>query len=362
MVSFDNGDVWRNYDPQADLLRIESSPSRFHLDVNFRKKLIAQNYVLTMEREALVAGRRTSVVFLKAKHPELADRRLYIDAANSLILRYVVDEPDGRSVVTVDTKSVDLESPVDVSEYEKLGDGAAKVEKAWGPIEVSRPSDAARYAGFTPVVPTEIPAGFAKQALHVVGTQKRPFVGVRLTDGMAVATVYLWKSVEGQEEPFKGACDAQGGNGTRVKVVGEVSDRLKGELARLFAREYGGQTSERGTVGSEGRVQDVRSTGGRAGVRRPKLVIDFEAIPALGGGGGGRSGRLCRAEPLRTGRAAVRLPTDAADVLGAPAADGAFFRPQGAGPVLRRAERVRERGGGARPCGRARPLRHGAVG
>jgi hypothetical protein len=276
MVSFDNGDVWRNYDPQADLLRIESSPSRFHLDVNFRKKLIAQNYVLTMEREALVAGRRTSVVFLKAKHPELADRRLYIDAANSLILRYVVDEPDGRSVVTVDTKSVDLESPVDVSEYEKLGDGAAKVEKAWGPIEVSRPSDAARYAGFTPVVPTEIPAGFAKQALHVVGTQKRPFVGVRLTDGMAVATVYLWKSVEGQEEPFKGACDAQGGNGTRVKVVGEVSDRLKGELARLFAREYGGQTSERGTVGSEGRVQDVRSTGGRAGVRRPKLVIDHE--------------------------------------------------------------------------------------
>lgn len=277
MVSFDDGTTWKNYDPQLDLLRIEPSPSKFHFDMAFRRQLIEKNYLVSLDREALVAGRRARVVVLRAKAPEMADRRLYVDSENSLILRYIVREKDGTETVTIDTKSVDVESSIDLTQMMRIGDGAAKVEKAWGPIELRRAGDAARYTGFEPVVPDQLPSGFAMQAIHVVGTEKRSFVGVRLTDGMAVATVYLWATKEGEdpaEEPFHGKYDARGDGGIRCKVVGEVADRVRSSLARLFAGQYQGPSVPVGTPGPARKVEDRRTTGGGTGETRPKLVID----------------------------------------------------------------------------------------
>ncbi len=280
MMSYDDGVLWKNYDPQLDLLRIEPSPSKFQLDIKFRQKLIERNYTATIERSALVAGRSTSVVLLKPRLADVASRRLYIDTHNSLILRYVVIETDGTSIVTIDTQSVDLTSPIDFSKFTSLGSGAAKVEKAWGPIEVSKPSDANRYAGFTPVLPGELPAGLAMQAIHVVGTAKRSFVGVRLSDGMAVVTVYIWKVKEGErseDEPFGGKFDAKGGEGIRVKVIGDASGRTKDSLARQFASKYQGPSDSPGTDFGVRKVIDKQGTGGGTGQIRPKLVIDNES-------------------------------------------------------------------------------------
>lgn len=280
MTSFDNGQVWKNYDPQLDVLRIEPSPSKFQLDTGFRKSLIEKNYSVSLEREALVAGRRTAVVFLKPKATGVASRRLYIDAENSLILRYIVTDVEGKSVTTVDTKSVDFETAIDVARFEKIGEGASKTEKSWGPIQVAKPADAKRYAGFVPVVPSALPVGLALQAIHVVGTAQRSFVGVRLTDGMAVVTVYLWKPNEGEkaaDEPFKGIYDSRGSGGIRSRVVGDVSDNTRGLLARLFVQAYEGQTAQGGTEGGLKNVQDRQTSGGGTGIDRPKLVIDNES-------------------------------------------------------------------------------------
>jgi outer membrane lipoprotein-sorting protein len=280
MVSFDDGTTWKNYDPELDLLRIEPSPAKFQMDVGLRQNLIEKNYTATIEREALIAGRKTVVVMLKPKIAEVACRRIYIDAENSLILRYVINDADGTSITTINTLSVDLTSPIDLTRFMNLGSGAARVEKAWGPIEVPTASAAARYVGFTPSVPGELALGLVQQAIHVVGTAQRSFVGVRLTDGMAVATVYLWAPKAGErleDEPFKGQYDARGVDGVRVKVVGDVSARARDSLARQFASRHAGPSGSPGTEPWDKKVVDKQGAGGGTGPQRPKLVIDNES-------------------------------------------------------------------------------------
>jgi hypothetical protein len=239
MVSLDNGDLWRNYDPQLNELRVEKSPAQFQLEMDVRKKMIEKNFTVTFEQDSTVAGRRVRVVHMKGRHEGMSDRRLFVDAENSLILRYLVMSPEGGSQMPIDTMSVDLHSSIDMAKFEAIGKENSKVVKAWGPVEIARAGDARRYTGIEPVLPADLPAGLAQQAIHVVGTEARSFVGVRLTDGMAVVTVYLWGVREGESpenEPFDGKYDQKSPGGVRIKVVGDATASVKAALARAFAR------------------------------------------------------------------------------------------------------------------------------
>lgn len=274
IVSYDNGEYWKNFDPQMNVVRIEKSPATFQMDISRRKTLIQKNFETRFAGEAVIAGRRTRIVQMNGLHDDMASRRLYIDAENSLILRYIVQQPDGDAVTTVDTKSIDLNPTIDLGTLDSLGGGDVKTVKAWGPIELRSATDAERYAGFVPQIPAALAGGLQQQAIHVVGTEERPFVGVRLTDGMAVITVYLWKP--GENEPFKGDFDARAANGIRCKVVGEVSDRLKSTLAHSFARLYEGPSIAGGTTnGTNSVLRDKKTPGGKA-PERPRLVYDNE--------------------------------------------------------------------------------------
>lgn len=279
IVSFDNGDLWRNFDPHLNVVRIEKSPATFQLDVATREKLIKKNFTTTTAGEALIAGRRTTVVVMKGRFDGMADRRLYIDTENSLILRYIVYQPDSEPVTTVDTKSVDLRSSIDLAEFEKIGEAGVKTVKSWGPLELRQAKDAERYVGFVPQIPSSLAAGLEKQAIHIVGSEERKFVGVRLTDGMAVVTIYLWKPIEGESstsEPFRGSYDSKAENGIRCKVVGEVADSVKATLAKAFTRLYQGPSLSVGTRLRPGSVDPSIRPGDSTGPERPKLVIDHE--------------------------------------------------------------------------------------
>ena len=274
IVSYDNGDYWKNFDPQTNVVRIEKSPATFQMDIAQRKRLIEKNYETRFAGEATIAGRRTRVIQMQGRHDEMASRRLYVDAENSLILRYIVQQPDGTSTTTVDTKSLDLNPTIDSGSLEAIGGDGAKVVKTWGPIEVRSSRDAEKYAGFVPQVPSSFSAGLQVQAIHVVGTEERPFVGVRLTDGMAVVTVYLWKP--GESEPFRGDYDAKASNGIRCKVVGEVSASLKSTLARAFTRPYEGLSNGFGTSYGSNDVSRVQKNPGNKAPERLRLNYDNE--------------------------------------------------------------------------------------
>ncbi|MCH8979772.1 MAG: hypothetical protein IH945_11100 [Armatimonadetes bacterium] len=247
VVSFDDGVLWRNYDPGTNTVRIEKSPAKFHLDVRFRGKAIRKNYDVTFENDSQVAGRATIVVLMKGKVNGVSDRRLFIDAKNNLILRYIVYNAGKKPLTTVDTLSVDFSNQPNEAYLDRIGSKGAKEVKSWGPRELQTPQDALQFVDFEPKVPEALPAGLQLQAIHMVGTEPRPFIGVRLTDGMAVVTVYLWrKGMEG--EPFGGLGHAESADGIRCLVQGDVASSFKRRIARLFIEWYLGPLNDAGTI------------------------------------------------------------------------------------------------------------------
>lgn len=260
VVSFDDGVEWRNYDPLTNKIRIEKSPGKFHLDMKFRGAAIRRNYEVTFDDEAQVAGRATLVVFLKSKLSGVADRRLFIDSENRLILRYVVYTPGERPLTTVDTLSVDFTDQPNEAYLDRVGTKSAEKVWSWGPRELLAPEDSLNYLDFEPSVPDALPAGLQLQAIHMVGSEARPFIGVRLTDGMAVVTVYLWR--KGEREPFDGQLHAQSRDGIRCLVQGDASTALMRELAELFIRARLGPLSTGGTIPIPNGVPIIRSEHG----------------------------------------------------------------------------------------------------
>jgi len=246
VVSFDDGVEWRNYDPFNNTLRIEKSPAKFHLDVRFRGSVIRQNYIVTFDDDSAVAGRATRVVHMRGKVAGVVDRRLFIDSNNNLILRYIIYNPGEQPFTTVDTISVDFGNQPNEAYLDRIGAKGAKEVRSWGPRELKRPEDALRYVDFQPKVPHGIPAGLQLQSIHMVGTAANPFIGVRLTDGMAVVTVYLWRQGKAGE-PFNGAFQAETADGIRCYVQGDVTTAAKKRLAKMFIDEFLGLLNDSGT-------------------------------------------------------------------------------------------------------------------
>ncbi|HXH60621.1 MAG TPA: sigma-E factor regulatory protein RseB domain-containing protein [Fimbriimonadaceae bacterium] len=233
-ISFDNGTEWRNYDPHDNVLRIERSPYTFRIDPVFRARLIEKNFEVTFEKDTDVAGRNAKIVYMKGLDPEVSDFRLAIDAANYLILRYEVVQPDGKKLTMVETTQVQVGVPPIGNSIENIAPDDAQIKREWGPVQIASPGQAQLFAGFTPVLPKQFPAGLALQAIHIMGDSAKKFVAVRLSDGMSVATVYLWARMDEDDEPFSGEADGTSLSGIKVRVLGEVSAATKRRLANDF--------------------------------------------------------------------------------------------------------------------------------
>ncbi len=183
---------------------------------------------------------------MRGKVAGVVDRRLFIDSNNNLILRYIVYNPGVQPFTTVDTISVDFGNQPNEAYLDRIGIKGATEVRSWGPRELKRSEDALRYVDFQPRVPTGIPAGIQLQSIHMVGTASKPFVGVRLTDGMAVATVYLWRKGKAGE-PFDGEFQAETADGIRCYVQGNMTTAAKKRLAKLFIDEFIGLSNDSGT-------------------------------------------------------------------------------------------------------------------
>lgn len=235
IVSVDDGIVWKNFDPHNDSMRIERSPALFEFPVAKRMEAIAKNFQVTLKGADWIAGRQVDVVALKGVVPGVTDRTLWVDRDTSLILGYEADYEDEGPVRLTWTKSVELNNiPTTIT---VLDDRPvySKVEKTWGPFDVREPEGSLSQIDFVPKVPTALPAGLEFQATHLIGTHGAKFAGVRLSDGMSMVTVYLWRK-DGKTEPFEGNYDEISAAGLRCRVEGDVPKWAKKEIAKAFAR------------------------------------------------------------------------------------------------------------------------------
>ncbi len=237
VASIDDGKTLRNYFPDKKQIVVQPSPVIFGAPLNERMKLIQKNYSVTLSAPTTVAGRPVSVVTMTAKAPQIPNRRLSIDAKENALLRYELLEGNTVSLVLVETLAVDYPSTPRRKPFEFSAAKAVNIVRTWGPKPITDIKFAAAAVGFEPRLTKSLPYGFTVQAQQMVGEAKDPFVSIRLSDGMSMATVYQWdpKRYE-QGAPAGMKAQFKDRFGIAFQAIGDAPSMALTELARVFSR------------------------------------------------------------------------------------------------------------------------------
>lgn len=204
VVSIDDAKELRTYFPDEDTVLIQPSPFLLQPKLDWRLKLVDQNYKVKFGGTDEIAGQPVREIQLVPVRDSIPTRKMYVDVKHDVVLKYVVDTPQAGSIVLFDTKSVifdraaaalDFDMPTEASE--------ARVHKRRGPTAIKSPSDSRDLAGFSARLVKTPPYGFRESGAYVFKDTRGAFVGVKLSDGMATLTVYQWRADKFKSAPTR---------------------------------------------------------------------------------------------------------------------------------------------------------------
>jgi hypothetical protein len=228
MMSLDDGVEWTTYFPNDRRAEKQRSPRVEQGNPAYQLDLAVQNYKLTSEPGPPIAECHVECVVATPNSRELNQRRYYLEEHTSFMLREETIAPDGSRSVQLDTRSIaflktppdlDLALPADV-----------RVQSRHAPQSVSPPSEARPIVGFYPRIPDTLPMGFIVKDTQIVGGGDDKFVAVRITDGLANATVYEWDAHKRwhRQPRFMGSGFREA-QGVRMSLVGDTPHKA-GEI------------------------------------------------------------------------------------------------------------------------------------
>jgi outer membrane lipoprotein-sorting protein len=191
-VFFDDRRELKTYDPDNDRILVRPSPARFSASTAWRVERVRENYRIETDRGPTLAGRRTLVLTLEPKAAEMPVRRLTVDRANSVLLRYEIEMEDGKKAMYLDTLSAVYEADAASAGFGIDREEGTQIVRLPGPREFRTASAVRETVGFTPRVPDSLPDGFQAYARHILGEEGKEMVAIRLSDGMCAVTVYQW--------------------------------------------------------------------------------------------------------------------------------------------------------------------------
>jgi hypothetical protein len=196
----DDGLTSKTYFPDDKTIIIQPSARQLPDDSSLRLGLFRQNYTLKVDRREKVAGRTAFVVMAVPKNDELETRCYAIDEKTGFVLRMETCRNNGSQVLHFETKMVEFPSTFSEATFQ-LDDSTpgVTIERRMEHRCVP-PSASGRLQGelgFLPVVPNDLPYGFEVQELQTTSTSKLPALSVRVTDGLAKATVFQWRRQAG---------------------------------------------------------------------------------------------------------------------------------------------------------------------
>lgn len=236
VTSVDDGRTWRTYFPDDRRLIIQESPRTSQPDPKVRMELAAKNYSFRLEDGDMVAGRKTVSVVATPFAPELPTRRYTLDREQTFMLRLETKNASGQMNLILDTKSISFPSNVSNGLFEIRPMGEYRTIKL-DPPEILRSSRAAREKlGFRPVFPEDLPFGFVITDRRLGGEEDRPFVALRISDGLIMATVYQWNGRKDEQPWPKGRKDKEV-DGIRFRMVGDLPDGVMSKVMEAFIRK-----------------------------------------------------------------------------------------------------------------------------
>ncbi len=195
ITSYDSKTTLKTYYPRDNVVKIQTSPTKFRPNSRDRIRLIMRNYTprVISEKEK-IADRPVYTLILTPKYEQVGSRYLYLDQEKGVPLKHVLITPDGEQRVLVNTLKVDYEPGSRPRSFDIGAPEDARVENVWGPERFTSAKSAARQVGFEPSLPSRLPFGFVIEDKQIVGQEEKPFVGIRISDGMWSMTVYQWSN------------------------------------------------------------------------------------------------------------------------------------------------------------------------
>lgn len=224
-VAIDDGRQWKSFCPDTSRLVVAPSSRDERIDVEARVQLAMQNYRFAVEKNTEVAGRAAVVVVAVPRSNVMPTRRIALDASHAVLLRLETIDHSGDRDVLYDTKRIDFPDRIAPSVFAMETPRQVRVMRMDPPVRVTSATQAKTVAGFTPIIPKSLRYGFVVRESEVGGMPGSRYVALRITDGIAAATLYQWPS-KLKVSPL--GPDREGVD----RTIGSVTMRLVGDLSR----------------------------------------------------------------------------------------------------------------------------------
>lgn len=226
--SIDDGVRWQTVLPDDGIVLDYESPSRDASDDQLRLKLARKNYKFDIVGRSEVAGRNVIEVCAKPNRSQMAMRMYSLDAQTLYPLK-VENIQDGNSDIEFVTIDVCYPKSMNRDEFRLRSNLGFKVYRFDRPKNVRAPSDARRILGFSPYLPKGCPLGFETQEMQINQDGSWQALVLRLTDGLARATVYEFisgrESVHAMEQSSSRQID-----GVNLLVVSPLGEGVREAL------------------------------------------------------------------------------------------------------------------------------------
>jgi hypothetical protein len=236
-ISIDDGVHWMTYNAREKKIERQQSPRITQGNPAYQIALADENYKWKLEKTADIADRPTVCVIAVPNAKELETRRYYLDERSSVMLRQEVVASDNTKVLLFDTRAIAYLSPATRLSIDADADKGYRVVNVEAPERISPPSSARKRVSFIPVIPDRLPYGFVVKDVELVGRRGKQFLALRISDGLAIATIYQWnakitpwRTPRGYKSGYKES------KGVRFQLMGDIPSKAASKIVAAFLK------------------------------------------------------------------------------------------------------------------------------
>ncbi|MCW5941869.1 MAG: hypothetical protein KIS66_06540 [Fimbriimonadaceae bacterium] len=229
----DDGKTLKSYCPDQKKVWLQESPRVHQPTAEYRLAIAERNYRIShRDVDERVSGRSVTLVTADPRAPEMPTRRYYLDRDSRTLLRLETVDDKGRATNLMDTRAIEFLTTVQRSQFNALPTNI-KPEPMETPLRTTS-GKAGLEVNFRPILPARLPLGFEIEGVDVLREKGANLVALRITDGLATATVYLWDPREDVNVLQTPGMRERTVNGMKVRVIGDLPLVAKDRLLQGF--------------------------------------------------------------------------------------------------------------------------------
>lgn len=194
IVSIDDGRSWKQYEPDKGTFISVPSSRLQTLPVDERIKLIVENYRLSISANGRILSLATYRIDAEPRREDLPQRTFWVEQETLAPLRYIMEGDDFRRKSLLDTLKFEVQKVSRSGPPERADGKPWKQEKMEAAVSLRSVEEGIRRLKLPVKFPRKLPFGFKVQNVQVVGTGAVKMLSIRMTDGLAFASLYIGPS------------------------------------------------------------------------------------------------------------------------------------------------------------------------